>query len=125
MAPLPDRPPRSAPRGITLVEVMVALVLLSVGLLGMAGSSALLLRAAVAQAAERGATRRASLRVAALASAGCAAARDGMATDPAWHLTERWHLSPAANGVVLVDDSLEWVARGRVRGLTIRSAILC
>ena len=111
--------------GLTLVEVMVALVLVAVGLLGIAGTSALLFRAAVAQRAERHATRQAALRLAWLASLGCAAARDGSADEAATGLHESWHVAMSTAGVAEVEHHASWPTFGATRSATVRSAFLC
>jgi Tfp pilus assembly protein PilV len=119
-----SRRARPGRAGISIVEVLVALVLLAVGLLGIAGNGAIAMRAAVAAARERRAAQRAADRVALLRAQGCAAARSGAAVDPAAALTERWTVSPAANAVAL-DVEVRWRAPAGPRALTLRSGILC
>jgi prepilin-type N-terminal cleavage/methylation domain-containing protein len=111
--------------GLSLVELLVALVLLAVGLLGVAGASARAMRMGASAARERRAAQRASDRVAALASRGCAAARSGTLVDSVASMTERWTVTPTSAGVALVHADIRWSAPAGVRSLSLRSAILC
>src|SRR6476661_7694027 len=89
-------------RAFTVVEVLVALVIVTVGLLGVAGASASALRASNAALREREAVTRASSRLALLAAAGCTIATDGTLS-PSTGLVDRWSVGPSANGVRLVE----------------------
>ncbi len=111
--------------GLTLVEVLVALVVVSVGLLGVAGTSALALRTTTAAARERAALGRLELRLAALAAAGCVSPTSGVVGDLDEGIRERWTLSAPSRGVALVDASADWRDGGVIRSLALRSAILC
>ena len=111
--------------GFTIVEVLVALVLLAVALLGVAGSSALAVRVTGTALRERRAVQRGADRLAWLRVQGCAAARSGSATDAVLALDERWTTSPTPNGVTLIDDAIRWRSARGTRTLLLRSAILC
>ena len=111
--------------GFSIVELLVALVLLSVGLLGVAGASARAIAVSGKAARERRAAQRAADRIAVLASLGCSAARSGTLVDSTFAVTERWTVSPGAAGVALVDADVRWTAQGGIRSLALRSAILC
>ena len=112
-----------ARRGITVVEVLVALVLVSVGLLAMAGTSALAFRTATSASRERLAVRQADRRLSRLTAAGCASATAG--TDSAHGMRERWSMADSLGGVASVEASVEWQAGARRRVLTLRSALVC
>jgi len=112
-------------RGFTIAEVVVALTLLAVAMLGMAGSSAITVRTTGAALRERRAVQRAADRLATLRALGCAAARSGTASDAWLALDERWTVTPAANGVALLNEQVRWRAAGGVRTLVLRSAVLC
>lgn len=114
----------AARRGFTVVEVLVALIVVAVGLLGVAGSSAIALRAASAAVREQAAVSRARTRLALIESTGCASAASGE-LHVAAGLTDQWTVGPLANGVRLVDVSADWDDVGRRRTLTLRSALLC
>jgi Tfp pilus assembly protein PilV len=111
--------------GVTIVEVVTALVIVSIGLLGMAGTSAIALRTATTSAGERRALRRLDLRLAALDAAGCARATSGAELVARDSLRERWTVAAATRGAALVDATVRWGEGSRARGITRRSAILC
>jgi hypothetical protein len=109
---------------LSVVEVLVALMLVSVGLLGMAGTSALSLRTARTAARERRATQRATTRLALLAAAGCGRATSG-ALDEA-DLREHWSVAPPRGGVSLVEVRVERRAGSpEWRSMLLQSALLC
>ena len=119
---------RRAPRsrtGSSIVEVLVALVLLTVGLLGVAGNGAIAARASSAAARERRAAQRAADRVALLRAQGCAAASDGALTDSSAALTERWTVGAPTGAAVPIDVEVRWRAPSGTRTLLLRSGILC
>ena len=109
--------------GFTVVEVLVALVLVAVGLLAIAGASALAFRAASSVSRERLAVRQADRRLARLTAAGCTSASTG--TDSAEGMRERWSMADPVGGVASVETSVEWQAGARLRVLTLRSALVC
>ncbi len=111
--------------GFTIAEVLVALVLFAVALLGVAGSSALAVRVTGSALRERRAVQRAADRIASLRAQGCASARSGTATDSPLALDERWTTSPNTGGVTLVDEQVRWRTVAGTRTLMLRSAILC
>jgi len=113
-----------AGHGFTLVEVLVALVVVTVGLLGVAGASALALRASSAALRERATVTRMRTRLALLSAAGCANAAGGQLSLPAG-LEDRWTVDPAVNGVRLVELRGEWDDVDHRRSVVLRSALLC
>jgi Tfp pilus assembly protein PilV len=121
-APLAQHRTRS---GLTVVEVLAALVLVSVGLLGMAGTAALSLRSAGAARRERDALRRLDLRMAVLAAGGCGRATSGIEVYPGAGLREQWTVAAVARGSALVNARVEWREGARTRAILHRSAILC
>jgi prepilin-type N-terminal cleavage/methylation domain-containing protein len=111
-------------RGFTVVEVLVALLVVSVVLLGVAGLSAIALRASSAAMREQSAVSRARTRLAQLAASGCASAASGE-QHLAHGLSDHWTVGPVAHGARLLDVSAEWDDVGRRRTVTLRSALLC
>lgn len=110
---------------MSIVEVLVALVLLAIGLLGVAGNGAIAVRAAASAARERRAAQRAADRLAVLREQGCAAARSGSLDDPRAALIERWTVGAVAGGAALVDVEVRWPAPAGRRVLFLRGALLC
>ena len=118
----PARPPRS---GLTVVEVLVALILVAVAMLAMAGSTSLALRTTLDAQRRRDAAHLIESRLSRLAAAGCPAAMSGEDADPSRHLRERWTIAGQAGPFATVTDSISWLsARGPV-GLAVTSAIPC
>ena len=105
--------------------MLVALVLLSIGLLGVAGNGAIAVRASSAAARERRAAQRAADRVAILRARGCAAARSGSLVDSSAALTERWTVATTASAAVPIDVEVRWWSPSGPRTLLLRSGILC
>lgn len=118
-------PSRAARRrtGITVAEVLVAMVLLSVGVLAVAGTSALSLRDATAARLEREAIVRAGNRAALLSVRPCGQASSGTADEG--HVHERWLVSPISPGAATLEVHVDWNAGGRSRAFTLASAVLC
>lgn len=111
--------------GVSIVEVLVALVLLAIGLLGVAGNGAIAVRASAGAARERRAAQRASDRLAALREQGCTAARSGAVVDPGAAVAERWTVGAVAGGAALVDVEVRWRAPAGQRVLLLRGGLLC
>ena len=106
--------------------MLVALVLLSVGLLGLVGNGAIAVRASSAAARERRAAQRAADRMALLRSQGCAEARSGTLEDSSAALVERWTVgSTATTAAVPIDVEVGWRAPSGLRVLVLRGGILC
>ena len=111
--------------GVSIVEILVALVLLAIGLLGVAGNGAIAMRASGGAARERRAAQRAGDRLATLREQGCAAARSGTLADSSAALVERWTVGATAGGAALVDAEVRWRAPAGPRTLLLRGGMLC
>ena len=124
MAASIPKPPQDR-RGMSVVEVLVALMLLSVGLLAVAGSTTLALRSALDAGRTREATQRVSSRIARLAAAGCIHARSGSDVGAGSMLHEHWSVAAPAAGFSLVTDSVSWMSARGARSFVVTSAIPC
>jgi Tfp pilus assembly protein PilV len=120
----PSEPHRRRRWAFSIFEVLVALVVVSVGLLGIAGAVGISMRAARAALLERAAVERALDRLSLLSAAGCGAATSGSALAGAG-LLERWTVSAPSGGAQMIDAGVEWVDRGASRSLLLRTAVLC
>ena len=110
---------------MSVVEVLVALMLVTIGLLGIAGSTALALRTTLEAAQRREAMARAASRLARLSAEGCAPARAGTASDPRRGVTERWAVAGAGAHFATVTDSVRWMSAQGPRTFRLESAIAC
>ena len=106
------------------MEVIVAMMIVTIGLLGIAGASTLALRATLEAARRRDAVERAQLRMAQLGASGCARAAGGSVTDVARRVTEQWTVR--ANGAFQqVTDSVTWEGASGSGSFSLTSAIPC
>jgi Tfp pilus assembly protein PilV len=113
---------RRCKRGFTLVELLVALVLLDCALLALAGTLALLSREIAAATAKSRALTAAHARLAWLAASSCGPSRSGAQDGPP---REWWtdHPTPARTRILV--DSVEYQARGVTLALVLRTRALC
>ena len=111
--------------GLSVVEVLVALMLVSLGLLGITGSTALALRSTLDAAHRRAAADRVASRFALLAAGGCVNVNAGSAADAAHDLTERWMVVARANGFATITDSVQWMSARGPASFTLTSAFAC
>ena len=111
--------------GFTIVEVLVSLMLVAVGLLAIAGSTALTLRTTIDSTRRHGAAQQAASRLALLTAAGCAGATGGSAVSADRLLTERWMVGARINGFKTVADTVHWTGVRGMRSFTLASAIAC
>ncbi|MEO7458424.1 MAG: prepilin-type N-terminal cleavage/methylation domain-containing protein, partial [Gemmatimonadaceae bacterium] len=111
--------------GFSIVEVLVALMLVTIGLLAVAGSSALALRTSLDAGRRRHAAHRVASRLSSLEAAGCAGVTSGYAADTALQLTERWTVVVRSPAYVIVADSVTWLGPQGVVHRTLTSALPC
>lgn len=111
-------------RGFTLVELLVALVLLNVGLIALVALSAALTRTGDDTRAAARAYRTASSRLERMASLPCAGAVSGSAT-PSAGIAETFADTPEPNGTRLLRDSVAYVVPGRSRNVVIVTRSRC
>jgi prepilin-type N-terminal cleavage/methylation domain-containing protein len=112
--------PRS---GMTLVEMMVAVVILSVGLLGLAGTSAVVTRQVSGGASQSIAANAIQSRLEWMRSLPCSAIKDSTATNRG--VREHWILGPTANGVLWVRDTVQYSVGGTRRTHTYTMTVPC
>ena len=123
-APIPPRACHCRP-GFSVVEVLVSLMIVSVGLLAIAGSTALTLRTALDATRRHAAAQQAASRVAQLTAEGCERAVGGSAASADGTLTERWMVGERINGFVAVSDTVGWTSARGPRSFSLASAIAC
>jgi Tfp pilus assembly protein PilV len=108
-----------------VVEVLVALVIVAVGLLGMAGTASLSLRTTTSASRELLALRALERRLAIISAAGCGGAESGQDPDSGDAPRVSWQISSAQRGARLTEALARWREGTRPRALRLRSALLC
>ena len=111
--------------GFSVVEVLVALMVVSVGLLAVAGSTALTLRTSLDATRRHAAAEQAASRVALLTAAGCDRAVGGSAASADRQQSEHWIVGARVNGFVPVSDTVRWTSARGPRSFSLASAIAC
>lgn len=111
--------------GLTVVEVLVALVIVGVGLLGMAGSASLSLRSTTTSARDLRALREIERRLAIEMAAGCAGAASGEDAESGSAPRVTWLVTPVQRGTRLIEATVRWHDGAKPRTLQLRSALLC
>jgi len=117
--------PSASRPGFTLVEVLVALILLSFGALAVVASSAMAIRSVSAAESELAATATARDRVETLAAGACSHWRDTTGSDSSGSTTERWTVRVARNGVRVVTDSVEYGGPAGRRAIVLHRMTTC
>jgi prepilin-type N-terminal cleavage/methylation domain-containing protein len=121
--------PRSAPRpggmraGFTLVEILVALVILSLGLLGMASSAAVVTRQVGGSTNQTVASQTIANRLESLRSLGCSKIVNDSATTRGVY--EHWVPGARVNGVQFVVDTVKYSVAGAQRLQTYTITVPC
>ncbi len=115
------RPP-THPAGFTLVELLVALVVLSIGVLALAGSARLVLHQATWSAGRARAASLADARFELVAAGGCAAAAGGARNVNG--IDEAWSVLRDGRSLVVV-DTLRFRAGRATDVLAFERVLLC
>ena len=114
---------RSERRGFTLIEVLVALVLIHVGLLSLVAASAMLVRRMTETRAEGAALQAASNRIETLAAHPCVAS-NGVSTG-ALGVREDWSAQLGPLSTLAIRDSVSYGARSRSRAIVLHAVVSC
>ncbi len=113
----------AARQGFTLVELMVAVMMLSVGLLGLASSSAHVVRQVGGGAQQSIAANVIQSRLEWLRSVPCSKIKDSTAVHRG--VTEHWAPGPTVNGVLWVRDTVKFSVGGTPRTKVYSMAVPC
>jgi prepilin-type N-terminal cleavage/methylation domain-containing protein len=107
--------PRAQRRGFTLVEMMVAVVILSVGLLGLASTSAVVTRQVAGGASQSLAANTIQSRLEWMRSVPCSKLKikDSIAVNRG--IREHWVPGPESNGILWLRDTVQYKLGGRTR----------
>jgi prepilin-type N-terminal cleavage/methylation domain-containing protein len=117
--------PATRPRGFTLPEVLLALMLLGCGALALVAASATAIRAITAAETQTHATAVARTRIEHLAAGGCSTLRNGSAVDSSGAMRERWTVTTSRNGARLVTDTVEYTERDAIRLIVLERLVVC
>ena len=114
---------RSPSRGFTLIEVLIAIVLIHVGLLSLVAASAMLVRRTTETRVEAAALQTASNRLEVLAARTCTAS-SGI-TIGAFGLREEWSAQLTPPAALSLRDSVSYQVQSRPHAIVLRSVVLC
>jgi type IV pilus assembly protein PilV len=108
--------------GFSIVELLVAVVILAIGVLALAGTSAIVLRQMTGARTQTNASQIASSRIEYMSGMDCAGlAASGSSTTPG--VTESWTVKAADNGTIQAEVSV--TIRGRTSPEVFRTVIAC
>ena len=113
---------RANRRGFTLVELMIAVVLLSVGMLALAGSAAMVVRSMTTATMRTRAATLAASRLDELRSGGCGLIAAGSVKERG--VTLAWTVTPMPKGVVIDMTAVYLTGHGK-RSVATRNVIAC
>jgi prepilin-type N-terminal cleavage/methylation domain-containing protein len=119
---VPDTRPRRR-SGLTLVEMMVAVFILSVGLLGLASTSAVVTRQVGSTANQNVAANVVQSRLEWMRSTPCASIKDSTATTRG--VTEHWVPVTTKNRILWVKDTVKYSVGGTARTQVYTMAVPC
>lgn len=111
-------------RGVTILEVLVALFVLQFALLGLAAAGVVALRATTDAVSRARAATIAANRLESLRLTRCAISVSGEMGHPPG-ITEWWTVQPLDSSSHRLSDSVEWVARTGRRGLRLEARAPC
>lgn len=110
-------------RGFTLIEVLLAVILVTVGLLALVAGSAVLVRQSADLRLRRTALQAASNRLQQLGAASCVSTSG--AADGPLGVHEQWSVGLLPNAVRELRDSVSFVERGERRSVVLRTRLPC
>lgn len=113
-------------RGVSLVELLVAMSLLSIGLLAIVGTSGAIARSLGESRADNTAAQVASSRFEYVAGKACSSLTLGSpATVTTRGVTEKWVVTDGGNNTRQVIDSISWLTREGTRRQVFTTLLPC
>ena len=109
--------------GFTLIEVLVAIILIHVGLLSLVAASAMLVRRSTEARVESAALEAASNRLETLGAGPCTPT-SGTTTGP-FGLREEWSAQRLPPAMLAIRDSVSYGAPSRRRAIVLRTSVSC
>jgi prepilin-type N-terminal cleavage/methylation domain-containing protein len=113
---------RSSRAGFTLIEVLIAVVLIDVGLLALVAGSAVVVRRAAEVSTRSAALRTASNRIQTLGATRCAAITGGASSGG---IDEAWSVTLEPNHVRELRDSVQFTVAGVPRSVALVTRLPC
>jgi prepilin-type N-terminal cleavage/methylation domain-containing protein len=118
--------PRRLRRGVTLVELIVAVIILSVGLLAIVGSSGAIARGLGESRLDNLAAYAAESRLERLSGSACSGLTLGSwVTETSRGITETYAVTDVGNNVREITDSVSWSTRRGTRRQAFTTRIPC
>jgi len=113
-------------RGVTLVELIVALTILSIGLLGIVGVSGGIARSLGEARSDGLAATYAQARFEKLAGTQCSTLTKASVIQVVTrNVTERYIVNDSTNATIAITDSVSWTTRRGTRRQTFKSLLPC
>jgi type IV pilus modification protein PilV len=118
--------PASTRRGFTLVEVMVAIVILSIGILGLAATAGVVVRQMTGAVHESVASTVAYSRMEKIRTSNCVAMKDSSGSATTRNVKEKWTIVGTPNShALLVYDTISFSLRGQTKMEAYHSEFPC
>lgn len=111
--------------GFTLVELLLALVLLDLGLVALVSASAAASRVRARAQANQQALALASARIERMLATPCRGTNAAGIEQPSPNIDERWTETPASNGIRYISDSITITEPRGVARVVLRAADQC
>lgn len=113
-------------RGVTLVELLVATVIISIGLLAIVGTSAAIARSLGQARSDNLAAVAAESRVERVAGTGCSTLTlNSPTTVTTRGVTEKYNVTDNGNFTLLLTDTITWTTRKSTRKLIYKTILPC
>jgi type IV pilus modification protein PilV len=112
--------------GFTIVEVMVAIVILSIGILGLAATAGVVVRQMTGAVHQSVAANVAYSRMERIRTGNCVAMKDSSGTATTRNVKEKWVIvgTPGSHALV-VSDTISFIVRGKTKVQAYTSEFPC
>lgn len=118
--------PAKARRGFTIVEVMVAIVILSIGILGLAATAGVVVRQMTGAVHQSVAANIAYSRMERIRTGNCVAMKDSSGTATTRNVKEKWVIvGTSGSHALIVYDTISFVLRGKTKTQAYTSEFPC
>ena len=122
----PQLGPAKARRGFTIVEVMVAIVILSIGILGLAATAGVVVRQMTGAVHQSVAANIAYSRMERIRTGNCVAMKDSSGTATTRNVKEKWVIvGNSGSHALIVYDTISFVLRGKTKKQAYTSEFPC